>query len=201
MTSTDPANIYLKNIFVDSDNIIAGFYLIPNWNYPEAYLTPEVKGDNITFVSTEDETADTRPQLFEYGGPGNVTFTNVDLSNVYKDAKAGISHFKMIIVSSWTPNDGELRTIDLHSFKFSMIDNEQSTKTNIVGIEIGVPTDRKMIFNISNFETKDFYNGIYGWFAALGTFTEELYYTNTSHISYSTKWNMLFFLGISKILI
>ena len=200
MTSSDPANIYLYNIYVDTDNIIQGFYLLPNCNYPEAYLTPEVKGDNITFVSTEDETADTRPQLLEYVGPGNVSFTNVDLSNIYKDAKAGIAHFKIGVVSTCTPNDGILRTIDFHSFQLSLKDNEKSTKTNMVIIEIGIPTDRKMIFNVSDFQTKDFYNGIYGPFGTVGTFTEELHYADTSIIDYASKWNMIFLLGLGKLL-
>jgi len=74
MNVNDPANINMENIYVDTDNLVSGFYFIPNCNYPEAYLTPSFNIDNITFYATGGTTASNRPILIEYGAPGNVTW-------------------------------------------------------------------------------------------------------------------------------
>ena len=200
MTVNDPANAYLKNIYVDTDNLVSGFVFIPNWNYPEAYLTPVLDMENITFYASEG-TAETRPKCLDYKGPANITINNVDLTSAYNLASTGDSHFVINISPTWAPNDGLFRNIGIHETKLSLENNTDASKTNVIVIQIGVSTDRRLVFNFTDSYAENFHGGIYGSIAAVGSFSEEMYYSNIHHNNYSGSWNMGYFLGISKFFI
>jgi len=88
----DPANVYMNDIYVDTDELVLVFSFHPDCNYPEAFLTPVLVMENMTFYSSDGITV-SRPKCFMYRQPGNVTVRNIDLTTAYNQAADGDSHF------------------------------------------------------------------------------------------------------------
>ena len=173
----DPANVYLDNIYVDTDHLTTAFSFYPDWNYPEAFLTPVLVMENMTFYSSDGITS-SRPKCLEYKLPGNVTVRNIDLTTAYNQASDGDSHFVVNTDPEWAPNDGLIRNVEMHETKLSLQNNDARTKTNLLVIGVGVTIDRHQIFNFTDSYIENFQGGIYGSVALMGGFGNEAHFSN-----------------------
>jgi len=106
---------------------------------------------------------------------------NIDLTNSYYLASTGNSNFIVRISPTCAPNDEEPRNIEMSSAKLSLPDNTDASKTNVMVIEVGVATNRPMVFTFSDIDAQNFHGGIYGSLAVVGTMAEELHYFNVYH--------------------
>lgn len=194
MSVSDPANAHMSNIYVDTDNLVSAFYFAPNWNYPEAYATPHIYMENMTFYASEGITV-TRPKWLDYRTSGNITMKDINLTNAYNQASDGDSHFVVNSDPTCAPQDGLLRNVEVHGAKLSLENNQYASKTNLVVFGTGANKGRRNVFNFTDFYADNFHGGIYGSFAIIGTFTEEVYYTNIHFNNYSGFWNMGYFFG------
>lgn len=83
MYSYDPQSLYLQNIYIDIWAAEHIFFMDTTWNYAEAYLAGYVYADSIIVDETKERTIEVTTNVLIYKGPGNITFTNIDMRSKY----------------------------------------------------------------------------------------------------------------------
>ena len=71
------------------------------------------------FVSSDNLTSE-RPIAFLYYGPGNISISNLDLTNIYGLEKSGKSVFKIGLKPDCTPDDGKLQVAQVDNVVSSL---------------------------------------------------------------------------------
>ena len=199
MIASDPMNVEYHNVFVDTYQVEDGFNFEPNWNYPEAFLTPTVNIDNFTLhVSNFTDNESNRPIPLDYTGPGNFSAKNVDLTSLYRNAIQGKGTFIVSVRGGCTPNDGEYRLIYWENMKISLRDNTDHGRTNAMAVVIDVAHDRNAVINFTNIEADDFGGGIYGTFLYIGSYGEEFHQSHSSYKNFGGQSNVILLSRASK---
>lgn len=90
ITTNDPLNVYMENIYIDSYYYSTGMMFVTLCNYPEAYLTPSIVMKNLTADTFDSsEIVDFRSPFLFYTGPGNFTGENFNTTNFFNLASSG----------------------------------------------------------------------------------------------------------------
>jgi len=116
----DPWNIIMENIIADTWDVFEGFSFNLGWNYPEAFLTPVLQINNMTLFVSSDNLTSYRPIAFLYLGPGNISISNLDLTNIYTLEKSGKTVFRIAQEPDCTPDDGRLQVAQIDNVVSSL---------------------------------------------------------------------------------
>ena len=197
--TTDPMNIYMENIYADTYDTISGFSFITNCNYPEANLIPTIFFNNITvFVSNSEVKVNFRNSFFFYTGPGNVTATNWNITNVFHLIALGAGNCYFSVTTECNPDDGLIKTFDIHDVITGVPFNDGS-RTNVMTIEVDHSSARKNLMNVTGILASNFIGGGYGAFAIDSGPNDVAYFADSYFGAYSTVFSQLFFLNLGKL--
>ena len=107
--------------------MVQGFDFGTWCNYPEASKDSFPKLTNFTIVTPPD--ADPKFRIaFQYGGLGNSSLTDIDLSQLYTATDIGATTFTVYAGPTCLGDDDFTQTIDVQNLKISLKDNPSGTK-------------------------------------------------------------------------
>jgi len=184
--STDPSNIYLENIYIEATNVLRGFTFPVVWNYPEAHLSPVVDVQNLTAEMPSDSDPNLST-IFQYSGPGNVSLSDIDISNTFTKGTSGVT-LSLFYTSLCVPDDGPsvTQTFSLNRIKTSLKDNNFATKSNMISIDFTASLSRINNLTVTGIEIEDFkYTGLPS-IAMRATLTDHLSFTDLDFSQYAT---------------
>lgn len=186
VTSRDPVNIYVENLYVDTYNVVSGFMFWPMWNYPEAHITPSVYVNNFTSFVSNSEVTIFRPNVFYYAGPGNVTGTNINFSDTYGLNANPMATLLIFPDTNWDPKDDLIKTIDIDTVYMSLPGNEQKANINILAVIIATVNGRKAEINLRNIKLENAYRAQFTHFLLQANAADVFRFTDSVFENYQT---------------
>ena len=95
--SSEPLNGHFENITIDTYGLQEGFDFAISCNYPEANLRSNINFDSLKAVTSSERSHFKSPHLLRYSGPGNISCSNLDLTELYStlsDPTAVLFYFR-----------------------------------------------------------------------------------------------------------
>ncbi|CAI2378198.1 unnamed protein product [Moneuplotes crassus] len=195
VNTRDPANIYIENLYVDTWNVASGFMFFPWCNYPEAHITPSFYANNFTAFVSSDELTSFRPNIFYYAGPGNVTCTNFNISDVYGLTASPLATFLVFPDVYCDPKDDLIKTIDVDTVYISLPGNEQKANINLIGVVIATVNGRKAEINLRNVILENAYRAQLSYFLLQANAADVFKFTDSVFKDYQTLSNLVMIQG------
>ena len=189
--TADPVNIHIENINMDLFMQVGGFVFFPNWNYPGAFVTPTVYVRNFTTYLSAIMNQDLVPVIFYYGGPGNITITDIDITRTFIESVNGITPWVSTTEGTCIPDDGLTKVFNYSNIKISLKDNSFGTRNNNVLVNIGVTSGRPHLVYYENFTVSEAYNSGLPYFGYFGTAADSIYLENIHYENYYSSFSSL----------
>ncbi|CAI2375458.1 unnamed protein product [Moneuplotes crassus] len=193
VNTNDPANIFIENIYIDTYALAGGFMMVTLCNYPEAYLTPQVTMNNITYDTSHlDEVFTSRPISYLYSGPGNFSGYNWNLTNNFHLVSLGSPSGMVQAAEVCNSDDGALRTVNLDTLYISIPQTSSLSRMNAWGVEFTAEVGRIHHINISHMYIKDFIDPIYAAFGGGFTSNDVIHVTDVEASNYNANLGLIF---------
>jgi len=142
--SVDPLEIEVDDIYMDHIWLSIGFSFRISCNYPEANMTAPIRMSNVLSEYSQSYDNPLSPGTVIYTGPGNQTFTNINMTNLYVYFTAGKPPLTSAHEVAWVPDDGLTQTIDTRNIHMSLKDNKDLLKYNAAIFTYPFPMSRFM---------------------------------------------------------
>ena len=125
--TSDPLEVLIENLYIETGDMTNGLDFIISCNYPEANQTSSFSVKNFTAATTTNPSP-AHSAVLTYNGPGNISYTDIDISKLFSLASIGSTTFYATNNAVCSGNDDLTKTIDGSNFKTSLPDNESLTK-------------------------------------------------------------------------
>ena len=106
--------------------------------------------DNFTCITSTDRKFIENPTVLYTSGPQNITALNMNFNDNYASSLNPKASFMISILSECQPNDGLLKTIDVHGGSYSLPNNQDGTKMNMLFLQTNGNLYREIKINITN---------------------------------------------------
>ena len=123
---------------------------------------------------------------FQYGGLGNMTFKDINLTQYYNSILLGTTTFAILERSECIRNDDVTQAIDVQNMNISLPDNPYGLKKIFVVFDFSLASTRKHILTIDNVYIHDFKNSFYPPLVLQGDYNDDLYLSNVLMKNYLT---------------
>ena len=192
LTSNQPLNLYVENVYMDFYGMMGGIYINADWNYPEASITGSIVINNVTAVNSQTRIAQLLSGILYYSGPANVTVQNTNVL-IYGSLINDKSQIEIQLNSEWLPNDGNIQTITIQSNVFSLPSNPSKDEFVKLYIDVTNSYPRQIIGNFQNNQIKDIILNVYPVFNCFFTSSSIIYLSNNTVSNVSSQQGLITF--------
>jgi hypothetical protein len=148
-------------------------------NYPEAALDGQYIVENLTVITSTDRTFVDNPSMVYYAGPGNVTTKNLDFTDHYLTVTNPKGTILFPVTSDCQPNDGRLKTIDVHNASYSVTNNPNYQKYSVIFINLRENAYRQINVNLTLQNFSNIQNVPAQWMLWVGSGKEQLAFSSS----------------------
>ena len=196
--TSDPFNLHLENVLIDTNSLNVGFYFLTFWNYPEAFLKPNIYVKNFTTIKSGTGPPTLKRPVLGYSGPGNVTLEDIDMSGSTILKSVGSVTLGTVSAFFCLPNDGLTKYINITNLRSSLPDNADRSKINLNMIDFSAISTRINFITIDGFTLDNYKYSEFPALRVLGNSLTSVFTTNSYVNDYQTFNTIYLFKYLSK---
>jgi hypothetical protein len=153
-------NAHLENIWFDAYSLVNGFFMIPLWNYPEAYIEGKVFAKNITGITSRDRTTTSTHSFITSSTIGNITMDTIYSEDIYGLSSIFRGIINLSAATYCMSSEMVGRHIDINNIYFSLRNpNTDVNRFNTFVTGVLQNDYIKNFINITNFYAHDIVYG------------------------------------------